>query len=127
LLISNKRLTSLKVEPLTVNPEGIMFSKIDTEEKAYWLGFLAADGCITVHKNGCKYIKIALAKKDIKPSKLSAVSSIFLFRKDTRTAKKIIKYLYEGSTIYLDRKYEKALLGMAWKSKHKEKEVNRQF
>ena len=37
-----------------------IFEKIDSEEKAYWVGFLAADGCI--HGN---YIKIALQKKDI--------------------------------------------------------------
>lgn len=36
-----------------------IFETIDTEEKAYWLGFLAADGC--VHGN---YIKIALQNRD---------------------------------------------------------------
>lgn len=35
------------------------FKKIDTEEKAYWLGFLSADGC--VHKG---YVKISLQQKD---------------------------------------------------------------
>lgn len=219
-----------------------MFSTIDTEEKAYWLGFLAADGCITVHKNGSKYIKLALAVKDkehlekfksflnvnnkistyktgnsrtsekkyecceirigsntmaadlavhgivprkshtmkfpkltkelvrhyirglwdgdgsvlyrarnsqypnnfnpevqlcgnknildsvqkvfeeelkIIPSKLSTASSIFLFRKSSSTAKEIIEYLYGDANIYLNRKYDKALLGMRWKPKHR--------
>ena len=35
------------------------FKKIDTEEKAYWLGFLSADGC--VHDG---YVKITLQQKD---------------------------------------------------------------
>lgn len=35
------------------------FSEIDTEEKAYWLGFLSADGCIS---DGA--LQVALAAKD---------------------------------------------------------------
>ena len=31
------------------------FNKIDTEEKAYWLGFLYADGCI-VTRSKCKKV-----------------------------------------------------------------------
>ena len=41
------------------NREENIFEVIDTEEKAYWLGFLAADGC--VHGN---YIIISLQGKD---------------------------------------------------------------
>lgn len=36
-----------------------IFAQIDTEEKAYWLGFLAADGCVSGN-----YIIISLQKKD---------------------------------------------------------------
>jgi len=54
------------VEPRAIIPEGFMFSTIDTEEKAYWLGFLVADGCITAHKNGSRYIKLSLSIKDKK-------------------------------------------------------------
>lgn len=35
------------------------FSEIDSEEKAYWLGFLCGDGCITGNK-----VRLALAIKD---------------------------------------------------------------
>ncbi len=44
------------------------FKVIDTEEKAYWLGFLYADGCINeLHKNGktCSMnLELTLAKVD---------------------------------------------------------------
>lgn len=36
------------------------FSRIDTEEKAYWLGFLAADGCISNQQT----VQILLAERD---------------------------------------------------------------
>lgn len=38
-----------------------VFSKIDTEEKAYWLGFMCADGYVGLDTN---HIEIALALKD---------------------------------------------------------------
>lgn len=42
-----------------------IFEIIDTEEKAYWLGFLLADGSICVRKNtGQSTIKISLASID---------------------------------------------------------------
>ena len=37
------------------------FGKICTEEKAYWLGFILADGCVQSNYNG---ISIELQKKD---------------------------------------------------------------
>lgn len=39
-----------------------LFEKIDTEEKAYWLGFLYADGYISANKNT---ISLSLKKDDI--------------------------------------------------------------
>ena len=40
------------------------FKNIDTEEKAYWLGFIYADGCVSVSEGGNKRLKIALQKSD---------------------------------------------------------------
>ena len=40
------------------------FDRIDTEEKAYWLGFLAADGCVVEHAARTFVIRLALASKD---------------------------------------------------------------
>ena len=39
------------------------FNVIDTEEKAYWLGFLYADGCVHSAENK---IELGLAEKDYK-------------------------------------------------------------
>ena len=39
------------------------FEKIDNEEKAYWLGFLYADGCVGSNENK---IELGLAEKDLK-------------------------------------------------------------
>ena len=41
-----------------------LFSKIDTEEKAYWLGFLYADGCI--YNDGIRVALSVLDEKHIK-------------------------------------------------------------
>jgi intein-encoded DNA endonuclease-like protein len=41
------------------------FDVIDTEEKAYWLGFLAADGNVSKTKQGSPSITLGLAIKDL--------------------------------------------------------------
>lgn len=48
------------------------FDVIDSEEKAYWLGFLAADGHVS--KNG-KYVSLQLARKD--ESQVQRLASLF--------------------------------------------------
>lgn len=40
------------------------FEKINTERKAYWLGFLYADGCIHIDKRECIHITLELHPKD---------------------------------------------------------------
>ncbi|WP_299831686.1 hypothetical protein [uncultured Metabacillus sp.] len=41
------------------------FDAIDTESKAYWLGFIYADGCVTTHKNSnSKILEIGLQLSD---------------------------------------------------------------
>lgn len=40
-----------------------LFKEIDTESKAYWLGFLSADGWVSTKENDYK-IELQLAKKD---------------------------------------------------------------
>jgi hypothetical protein len=41
------------------------FERIDTKEKAYWLGFLYADGCVNIDKrNNAKRLMINLSIKD---------------------------------------------------------------
>ena len=40
------------------------FSQIDSENKAYWLGFLYADGYVRMHKNRSGEIKLKLSIKD---------------------------------------------------------------
>ena len=39
------------------------FEKIDNNNKAYWLGFIAADGCVS-NKKGGRYLYIELSRKD---------------------------------------------------------------
>lgn len=40
------------------------FSVIDTEEKAYWLGFLAADGCVSLTGAGNWLVELGLQRVD---------------------------------------------------------------
>jgi hypothetical protein len=44
-----------------MNCNELFFNKIDNEESAYWLGFIAADGCLVDNRNT---VQIKLALKD---------------------------------------------------------------
>lgn len=63
------------------------FSKIDTPEKAYWLGFMYADGCIRKGSNGQYLVKLSLRDKD----------SIILLQQSLKTSKPIGEYINSGS------------------------------
>ena len=60
----------VEIRPNTLNSRRYslnesFFEKIDTEEKAYWLGFMYADGYITTKLNNySQHFGISLAKKD---------------------------------------------------------------
>lgn len=83
------------------------FKNIDSEEKAYWLGFIAADGCIL--ENGT--LKISLAEKDSshleKFNKSIESNRPILFKKETyiykdgKTRKNPL-VLYHGKTLAKD-------------------------
>lgn len=65
-----------------------VFETIDTEEKAYWLGFLYADGYVSDAKND---IEIGLAKKDmahLEKAKLFFDTDRPLHKKTKRTGEK---------------------------------------
>ena len=66
------------------------FDNIDTEEKAYWLGFLYADGCIQHRKNSDTYtLDLALSSHDKK--------HLELFRKALNSTNPIKDYLSGGN------------------------------
>ena len=56
-----KESVDIKQLPHKIKFNNTVFEKIDTEEKAYWLGFLYADGCIGKNRS---QIELQLSKKD---------------------------------------------------------------
>lgn len=56
-------------------------------------------------------------KLSLSKSKLSPVGNIFLFRKSTNSAKKVVEFLYKDCNIALDRKLDKATLCINWSAK----------
>lgn len=72
------------------------FENIDTEEKAYWLGFIAADGSIVNNNRALEITKIKLQTKN----KMSVWNKVGI-----NQIRIILSYLYDNCTTYLDRKY----------------------
>lgn len=65
------------------------FDKIDSSTKAYWLGFIMADGCISIQDTG-HYLTIELSSKDEShiSNFLNDISSNAKIRRRTRTLNK---------------------------------------
>jgi hypothetical protein len=59
------------------------FNKIDTEEKAYWLGFLYADGCVHDKPNGQKLITLVVKDKEVIEKFIKAIDGNFAVKKYT--------------------------------------------
>lgn len=53
------------------------FNKINTEEKAYWLGFLYADGCVHDKPNGQKLITLVVKDKEVVEKFIKALNGNF--------------------------------------------------
>ena len=57
------------------------FNKIDTEEKAYWLGFLYADGCVHDKPNSQKLITLVVKDKEVVEKFIKAIDGTFTVKK----------------------------------------------
>lgn len=54
------------------------FNNIDTESKAYWLGMLMADGCISIKKSGQKIIALAVKDEELPVNFIKAIQGNFI-------------------------------------------------
>lgn len=84
ILDENKENIILRERTQKYNGNYDIFEIIDTSEKAYWLGFLAADGCNYVRKHNASII-ININQKDI--------SHLKKFQKFCNTNAKINQYI----------------------------------
>jgi len=57
------------------------FNNIDTEEKAYWLGFLYADGCVHDKPNGQKLITLCVKDKEVIEKFIKSIDGDFTVKK----------------------------------------------
>ena len=71
------------------------FTSVDSEEKAYWAGFLAADGYI---RDG-----VLTVEGKLRPHRSSKGILSLRYSRQLEVSK-VLRWLYEGSSVYLDRK-----------------------
>lgn len=62
---NNVEIRSNEINSRKYNVNHDYFDEIDTEEKAYWLGFIYADGYITISNKGWKYFGVSVSTKDV--------------------------------------------------------------
>ena len=65
------------------------FETIDSEEKAYWLGFIAADGCLSLKRI---HLSLVLAEKDL--------SHLIKFREAIQAEKSLYKRYHKKQNTY---------------------------
>lgn len=68
-----------------------IFNKIDSHDKAYCLGFLAADGCVSINKSGSKQLSVKIKSTDI--------GVLYFIRTIIGSDHKISTANYQGGTI----------------------------
>lgn len=97
------------------------FDNIDCQEKAYWLGFFAADGYnhqskgyifnITGMEEPLRIMQMHLIDNvgvvDNGLKSRSSTSAVTIHYSGRKVCKRILDYLYKDAVIYLQRKYNK--------------------
>jgi hypothetical protein len=84
--------TSVKLSNFKYNED--FFEKINTGEKAYWLGFILADGCVEKRLKGKRYFyRLSVEIKESDLGHLEKIANIFGVKVRKRRRKKIGKYL----------------------------------
>lgn len=96
------------------------FENIDSEEKAYFLGFLMADGNVYVRKQSQPCIRLEISVKDLEilerfKMAIESKNSICFDKRNCcslkvhsskKDAESLREYMYNDATIYLKRKYD---------------------
>jgi hypothetical protein len=82
------------------------FSKIDSEESAYWLGFLYADGCMSEESRIGVMLKASDKHHLEKLKNFLEWDKEVKIRQNGKYAKEISHQMYDNANIYLDRKFE---------------------
>ena len=82
------------------------FQTIDTEEKAYYLGLLAADGCV-------KHLDKNVGLKSKGTFQHGAITR---FKRSCKQAQNILEYLYKDSSVFFGRKNQKYLDWLEYRS-----------